>query len=158
MATARLIVNLDRLPEEGARLCDVLDGEVLELEDAAGLHTPAGGLHYNLHVQRLGDELLVRGAVWQDFDCLCVRCARSFDWQGREPALTVAIALEEESAMVDLTAEVREAILLALPAHPLCSQACLGLCARCGADLNHGACGCPPAVDPRWGALAGDVG
>jgi uncharacterized protein len=36
-----------------------------------------------------------------------------------------------------------EVISLALPVKPLCREDCAGLCARCGSDLNPGACGCP---------------
>ena len=49
----------------------------------------------------------------------------------------------------------REQLHLALPMKPLCRDDCAGLCSSCGADLNEGACGCGPAVDPRWAALQG---
>jgi len=55
---------------------------------------------------------------------------------------------------VDLEPLAREALTLALPLAPLCSEGCRGLCPACGADLNEGDCGCPPAdADPRWAAL-----
>jgi len=55
---------------------------------------------------------------------------------------------------VDLEPLAREALTLALPLAPLCSDGCRGLCPTCGADLNQGDCACPPAdVDPRWAAL-----
>ncbi|HSS11583.1 MAG TPA: DUF177 domain-containing protein [Acidimicrobiales bacterium] len=55
---------------------------------------------------------------------------------------------------VDLEPLAREAVLLNLPQAPLCRSGCAGLCPSCGADLNVGPCGCPPAgVDPRWVAL-----
>ena len=43
--------------------------------------------------------------------------------------------------------------LLVAPAFVLCREDCKGLCANCGADLNAGACACPPATDSRWDAL-----
>ena len=55
---------------------------------------------------------------------------------------------------VDLEPLAREALTLDLPLAPLCAEDCRGLCPTCGADLNQGDCGCPPAaVDTRWGAL-----
>jgi uncharacterized protein len=55
---------------------------------------------------------------------------------------------------VDLEPLIREALLLALPLTPLCRAECEGICPTCGADLNEGSCGCPPAGrDPRWDAL-----
>jgi uncharacterized protein len=57
---------------------------------------------------------------------------------------------------LDLGPAFRDAVVLALPLSPLCSDDCLGLCTECGARLadvepghGHG-----ERVDPRWGALA----
>jgi uncharacterized protein len=55
---------------------------------------------------------------------------------------------------IDLEPLARETVVLALPLAPLCRPDCSGLCPSCGADLNAGACACPPAdADPRWAAL-----
>ncbi|MBB3661448.1 MULTISPECIES: YceD family protein [Prauserella salsuginis group] len=55
---------------------------------------------------------------------------------------------------IDLEPVVRDALVLALPLVPLCSDDCAGLCAGCGvkwADLEpgHG----HETIDPRWAAL-----
>jgi uncharacterized protein len=55
---------------------------------------------------------------------------------------------------IDLEPAVRDALVLALPQVPLCTQDCPGLCAECGvkwADLEpgHG----HETIDPRWAAL-----
>jgi DUF177 domain-containing protein len=59
-----------------------------------------------------------------------------------------------EKDLVDLEPVVRDAIVLALPNAPLCSEDCAGLCPDCGgkwADLGpdhrH------ETIDPRWAAL-----
>jgi uncharacterized protein len=54
---------------------------------------------------------------------------------------------------LDIRPAVREQWLLVVPAFALCREDCKGLCANCGADLNAGACACPPATDSRWDAL-----
>jgi uncharacterized protein len=43
---------------------------------------------------------------------------------------------------LELAPMLREQLILASPMHPLCSEDCLGLCARCGKDLNEGPCRC----------------
>lgn len=49
---------------------------------------------------------------------------------------------------------LREQVLLALPIRTVCSEACKGLCPKCGANLNAGECQCSQLVeDERWGAL-----
>jgi uncharacterized protein len=56
---------------------------------------------------------------------------------------------------LDLTDALRQYFLIMEPLKPLCRPDCAGLCPNCGANLNEGACGCPPDVDERWSALAG---
>ena len=55
---------------------------------------------------------------------------------------------------VDVEQTVRDAVVLALPLAPLCTEDCAGLCPECGgrrADLgpDHG----HDTLDPRWAAL-----
>ncbi|MBT3296609.1 MAG: DUF177 domain-containing protein [Verrucomicrobia bacterium] len=61
--------------------------------------------------------------------------------------------LRDETESVDLTPDMREATLLAFPAYPVCTSACVGLCPTCGKDLNAGPCECKPAEESRWGGL-----
>jgi len=63
-------------------------------------------------------------------------------------------ALARDATAVDLAPAIREELVLAVPRYALCREACRGLCPRCGHDLNAGPCGCAPAPDPRWEALA----
>ncbi len=56
--------------------------------------------------------------------------------------------------VIDLDPILREQLLLALPAYPVCREACKGLCPACGANLNERECGCDRKVpDPRWAGL-----
>jgi uncharacterized protein len=50
---------------------------------------------------------------------------------------------------LELAPMLREQLILASPMHPLCAEECLGLCARCGKDLNEGPCHC--AAEPTGG-------
>ena len=79
-----------------------------------------------------------------------VRLLFTEDQDNDDPA---AVILPPRAAEIDLGDAVREALILAMPEFPLCREDCRGLCARCGADRNQGECRCPPAADPRWGAL-----
>lgn len=55
---------------------------------------------------------------------------------------------------IDLWPELREALLLSLPAKPVCREDCRGLCAQCGKKLGDKPCGCTiKEVDPRWEKL-----
>ena len=58
--------------------------------------------------------------------------------------------------LLDLEPLLRDAVVLALPFQPTCTEDCPGLCVECGSRLaddpehSHDA-----AVDPRWAALQG---
>ena len=45
---------------------------------------------------------------------------------------------------LELAPMLREHVILSAPMRPLCSDDCLGLCARCGKNLNEGPCQCAP--------------
>ncbi|MBA3558442.1 MAG: DUF177 domain-containing protein [Gemmatimonadaceae bacterium] len=54
---------------------------------------------------------------------------------------------------IDLRPAVREQWLLGVPNYAVCRDDCAGICPRCGADVNTGACECPPETDSRLDAL-----
>jgi uncharacterized protein len=57
---------------------------------------------------------------------------------------------------LEISEMLRQYIITDSPMKPLCSPQCLGLCQGCGVNLNELECQCGrPAVDPRWGRLAG---
>lgn len=61
-----------------------------------------------------------------------------------------------ENDLVDVSDDVRQQVLLALPMKPVCSPECKGLCPKCGQNLNEGLCDCPREdVDARWSVLRG---
>ncbi|HEX5385428.1 MAG TPA: DUF177 domain-containing protein [Gemmatimonadales bacterium] len=53
--------------------------------------------------------------------------------------------LPPDATAIDLATVVREELALAVSPYPLCREDCAGLCPRCGADRNAGACQCAPA-------------
>ena len=58
-----------------------------------------------------------------------------------------------ENMRLDVDELIRSDVLLSLPSKYLCKEDCKGLCSKCGANLNLGACQCPKEVDPRLSAL-----
>jgi len=151
-----LTVDLARLPKSGERLTGELDSAVLDLGATHGLVEPAGGLAYDVRVERLDSELLVRGSAGMEIACVCSRCAEPFRMRVEEDAFVVSYPIEETTEHVDLTPDLREAIILALPGYPVCREACGGLCPQCGTNLNRASCRCAPdGADGRWAALDG---
>lgn len=93
----------------------------------------------------------------------CDRCAVSFDRRFSVPIEHILVTelntdgndeyIVIDSLRYDAEPLVREDILLSLPTKVLCREDCLGICPRCGKDLNDGPCSCGKELDPRWDAL-----
>jgi uncharacterized protein len=83
--------------------------------------------------------------------------AKRDDGRKKKPVPPVEVEPEEANDDIyhyagdhlELAPMLREQLILATPMHPLCAEDCLGLCLRCGKDLNTGPCGCP--VEPPSG-------
>lgn len=56
--------------------------------------------------------------------------------------------------IVDLTEAVRQHLLLAVPMHALCKEACLGLCPVCGTNRNIKPCECVQEDESPLSAIA----
>jgi uncharacterized protein len=158
------LVNVaDLVHKPAARRRERLSGRLADLRVGVA-EVPAGeDVHVETTLEWVTDGLLASGAISAPWRAECQRClgpARGrvdFDFRElfeRTPREGESYRLGHDS--IDMEPLVREAILLELPLVPLCAEGCRGLCPTCGADLNHGACGCTwVGADPRWAALEG---
>lgn len=61
--------------------------------------------------------------------------------------------LEETNINTDTL--IQNELLINWPIRVLCQEDCKGICSNCGANLNHGECGCDRQVlDPRMAAFS----
>ncbi len=64
------------------------------------------------------------------------------------------ITISEGMDFVDISSQLRDALLLEVPMKKLCDSQCQGLCPHCGVNLNHQECDCSEIeFDPRWDKL-----
>ena len=147
-----LTIDVARLDRDGEEIEGVLDDAVLDLHDE--FLRPFAGIRYRLTVQLAGRELLARGQLEQDFEAVCSRCGADFDFTVTVSDFLASLETDEKTEFVDLTDELRQSIILALPTYPVCRADCRGLCPTCGKNLNEGPCTCVHEErDDRWGAL-----
>ena len=86
----------------------------------------------------------------------CGRCITEFE-VGVATAFELLFSVGSESSeeseaderyydgeTLDISEDVRQALVLEIPTWPLCSETCEGLCPQCGTDLNINACSCEP--------------
>jgi uncharacterized protein len=164
-------IQLAGLPQGHSDIVRDVPAERFELGE--WLHA-RGPVQVELDADRRGEQITFNGAVRVEGDAECARCLAPFvvaleaevlllaDLRGSDELVDEA-ALEEDGSVLyhdglelDLTAALREAIILEVPVVHVCRPDCRGLCPQCGQDLNVGPCSCTPARgDSRWGALKG---
>jgi uncharacterized protein len=133
------------------------------------ISVPEGAdLSLDLRLESVSEGVLVSGSVSGPVEGECGRCLRPIndtldveiqELFAYENSTTDETTEEDEVGrlrgdLIDLQPSVRDAVVLALPSHPLCRDECPGLCPECGAyrddlpaDHNH------DEIDPRWAAL-----
>jgi uncharacterized protein len=129
-------------------------GDVLDLAAEEDIRVD-GPVRYDLTAEMASECLVVRGTVGVEISFACVRCGVFFSKRVADSSFCrVFEDTAKDIDAADLTADVRESIILAFPTGPLCDEACKGLCSQCGADLNKAACKCERELaDDRWNAL-----
>jgi uncharacterized protein len=178
-----LVFNVAQLLKEpvGSTRKLNLDTPALALDDADTGENGTGPvdarqLTGRAKVTRVGDRLLVQGAVAAEVEVECSRCIERFtmpvegtleeqfqptvDVDTGAPIARAAYDADDltfdidTNHLMDLSEPVRQSLLVALPMKPLCRADCKGLCPQCGANWNDGACDCKTeTVDQRWAGL-----
>ena len=153
-----LVIDLATLPEDGKQFSGELAPEIFDLPEKDA--RPLGPLAYDLHIQRFESELFLSGKLGISFEFTCVRTLHPFTQTIRLDQVPMSIEIGN-SASIDVTAALREEILLAFPANPRCDQA--DEPTECAIDprylaVDKGAgdgveTASPPREDGRWAAL-----
>ncbi len=91
--------------------------------------------------QKQRDSVVVDVKASGEQELLCGRCL-ALTHQFYENEFRLGYSVKGILAL-DITDDVRQEILLSYPVQFLCKEECLGLCARCGKNLNEGPCACP---------------
>ncbi len=133
------------------------------------IHVPEGAeMALTLRLESVSEGVLVSARVQVRLAGECGRCLREVDEPlevSFQELYAYAHSTTDETAdadevgrmqgdLIELEPALRDAVVLALPANPLCRPDCRGLCPECGtpwdelpADHTH------ERVDPRWAAL-----
>jgi len=166
-----MLIEISQIPPEGLDIA--LSEETLDLGQPADTWDGPATVQGDLRVGRSGRGVLISGSFSSDVPLVCSRCLEPFHFRiadqfdlyceagaGGLPEEEHELADDEldvtylEQGRINTDHLLRENILLSLPVQPLCHEGCRGLCPRCGANLNQGACNCTETrVDPRLEAL-----
>lgn len=155
----KLFLDPTTLPEDGIALQGELPAEIFDFpsHDDAKAVSP---LSYDLHAQRFGSELLLRGDLAASFEFTCVVTLQRFVQTIRLNDVAISLELENESP-INVAEALREEIVIEMPADPRCDKGdvpmeCklnspyLVLDKTSDSDLSSPP---PPPADNRWSAL-----
>ena len=146
-------IMVARIPEEGSQYEGDDPGSIMEMDGDPSIRG-IGDVRYELYAQLVSEELVVRGTLLLDLDLKCARCSDFFSTTVADSDFLRAYPASKEIDSVDIAPEMREDLLLLIPAFSVCSEGCKGLCTQCGVDLNKGSCDCEAGERPNpWSAL-----
>ncbi len=140
------------------------------LEEAGDhFHQP---VRVNVFINKFGHQHLLKVQVHTMAHFYCDRCLEEFDRviqdefrlvYSDEKFLMTQEDIDSEQEIrfistdtveIDITGDIREALLLMIPIKSICSDTCRGLCPECGINLNLKTCDHHGVqMDPRWEAL-----
>ena len=152
-------IIVSKIPDEG------IDVHSTESADTLGIAPSDLALDGNVHIEamisREGRIFFVDGTIRTTLHLTCSRCAGEFSYPvdtffhcHEEPVRKGGSEIEAALHKMDMDIDhysgdevelnnlFREQLILAIPMHPLCMPDCLGLCPKCGQNLNVKRCDC----------------
>jgi uncharacterized protein len=127
----------------------------------------------DLTLQSVSEGVLVTGTVSAATAGECARCltpitghvdvdiTELFAYEGSDTEATTEddevghVVTDRDGDSIDLEQTIIDAVGMALPFSPVCSEDCPGLCAECGTPLaSAGPDHRHDAIDPRWAKLS----
>jgi uncharacterized protein len=157
-----MIVDLRTIPRDGVKRFEFsLDKDWwqpgTENDRILNLITP---LVVKVEILRTGDKYVLSGDLNCVLQVMCDRCLEYYQHDVKADfKLFLVLNPDVEKAEVELLEDdmevdfingeeieldqvIQEQLYLSLPIKSLCSEGCMGLCPKCGGNLNNGACQC----------------
>ena len=158
----RLEFSVNDIPQGGKknREIEVLPSEIdLEMQDVKF----PGPVCSRIQLLRNDQDIYVKANVSVPVVVYCRRCLEPVQsnlfsdlelqfCQVEEPEKNDSNLLDVgerhyAGGIMDLSEDVRQAIVLEIPIWPLCSDLCEGLCCNCGENLNLSKCSCDEVIE-----------
>ena len=136
-------ILVSKLTPEGINVSGEEPFEFLGLENDDNICS-VGPIYYELMMQLVNNGILVTGQLDVALTCRCAKCMEENELHIENNAICHFYEKPNKNE-IDLTDDIREDILIALPQRFLCSNSCKGLCFRCGENLNTRRCSCGEA-------------
>lgn len=146
-------IQLNQVLPDGSVYEGEEPGSILELENDP-LARARGPVGYSLNANVTSDQLVVTGRLWAELGLLCGRCGHFSSTRIEVSSFLRAYSLSQRIEAVDVTPDIREDILVALPSFSVCSwKGESGVCPESGVDIDALKRDTVDADDDRWDAL-----
>jgi uncharacterized protein len=170
-----LVIDITRLGRRAGSLKSVQETVFAPARMGVELLAIAEGapLELDLRLQSVSEGVLVTGTVSAPTTGECARCltpiageidvdiTELFAYPGSDTAATTEddevgrVVTKHGIDTIDLEQTIVDAVGMALPFSPVCSEDCPGLCPECGTPLaSAGPDHRHDAIDPRWAKLS----
>lgn len=163
LKNSNLVINISRLSEGIHNYHLNIESSSLDLDERFN-----DDIDLDVVLDKTSTQILLKTEIDTNGNFECDRCLTHFShhihtaytlmylYQAQDFALENEIQIiNKDTVYIDITDDVRQYILLAIPIKLLCKEDCKGLCPRCGKNLNEGNCNCEiDTIDPRWEALS----
>ena len=160
-----MIVDIEKLPEEGLKICQEFDFFSNELVDENTVFLDP--VVVDVVVKSRGEAVLIKGELKTSLSFVCSRCLAPYRFPV-DTCFDLVYSPEERDDIkeqlanedlnrfyyherkIDLKEVVLEQLNLTFPVKPLCSENCQGICPVCGKVIKKGKCSClADESDPR---------
>ena len=161
-----MLINLSKLLSgDQERLTEQAMLEMETFECALGTFPVVDNSEFPLTISKIGsDKFLIEGETKVTLEFPCDRCLqpvkveipleifKEYDKNSTEEEM------EEENLIVGYNLDTEQLIyceiLVNWPMKTLCTEACKGICKKCGTNLNHSSCTCDTVeLDPRMAKI-----
>lgn len=140
----------------------IIAGETLEFKNPVDVAAK---------VTNTGSNFIVSADINAQFELICSRCLNHFTYdintnmledycrssditEAEKDGLDINELIIFDGDFIDISQEVIDSIVMALPMKPICNDNCQGLCTVCGQNLNENKCNCQvDDIDPRLEVL-----
>ena len=158
-----MIIDLKSIPGEGIKTFEFSLGRdwwasEKNYDQIESIESP---IDIIIDIYRVGQKYVLKGIFKGALRVVCDRCLDTYSQEVRSDFNSFLIPAPEDTERVelelmeddmevffikddeiDLRDIIREQLYLSLPIKCLCRENCLGLCAKCGCNLNEKACEC----------------
>ena len=133
-------INVKDIRPEGLELTGHIPPDLIGLTPGDESYF-IGPLDVRARVNRVENMVLAKTRVHGRFASVCGRCLADIkeDWNGD---FLFDYSVGRDTETIELDDDIRQEVIVHLPARVLCKPDCKGICLGCGVDLNSEKCKC----------------